>query len=340
MSSAFHKIATLRLARRLTGPLMRGRASIFFLHRRADPLRQISGHTETYLREVIGALRCGGAKILSIRELIAMQMAGNAFPPNSVAFSLDDGFRDQYEMAKNVFVSTGTPVTIFPIGGMLDGNLWPWDDQLAHVFRLTDVPACKVEIDGDSFSLKLETVAQRNESLSLVRNRIKRTSKGQAYARVHEIARILRVEIPIEAPVGYEPMTWPEARELESLGVDFGIHTVSHQVVSGMDPELVRHELSRSWASIRTELKDPLPVVAWPTGAAGDYSSRDEGIAESLGLVAAFNAVGDFACSGGPRVGFQTFSRFALPPNLDRVLEYSSWLERAKQLIRPSRAGR
>jgi peptidoglycan/xylan/chitin deacetylase (PgdA/CDA1 family) len=130
-------------------------------------------------------------------------------------------------------------------------------------------------------------------------------------------------------------MTWTQARELESSGIEFGIHTSTHRIVSRLDELSLQQELQTSWQRVQSELASPLPVVSWPTGLPGDYTPRDESIAVRLGIEAGVSSAGDYALVGGhdgpPAF---TLARFGLPSSISRVLQQGSWIERGKQIVR------
>ena len=111
--------------------VMKGRATIFTIHRLEDPSLGVQGHSLQQVRLAIEALRESGAKLTSIRSLLEQARSPGGVEPDSVAFTMDDGFADQGTFVRQVFAPLHCPVTIFAIVGFLDGVLWPWEDQLA-----------------------------------------------------------------------------------------------------------------------------------------------------------------------------------------------------------------
>jgi len=316
-------------------PLMKGRASIFVLHRIDAPHDGVRGHTLEQLAQAVDTLRASGAQLVPLRQIVEVHLQGLPGDPNWVAITMDDGFADQYTMCREVFAPRDCPVTCFPVVGFLDGDLWPWDDQLGWTFMQSPAAQVTLNLDGQAHQYDLSTEPKRLAALRTVRNLFKRMEGRLLTDALDCVARQMQVQIPLSAPPQHQPMTWAQARELEALGIDFGVHTVSHRIVSQLQSHVVEHELSQCWFRLQTELKRPLPVVSWPTGLRGDFTARDEGIAAALGLQAGVSTFGDYA-KVGLHAGAANFTlaRFGLPTSLARVLQQGSWIERGKQLVR------
>src|SRR5690606_6151573 len=114
-----------------------------------------------------------------------------------------------------------------------------------------------------------------------------------------------------------------------------------HGIVSRMSDETARRELLGAWDRVRAELAAPVRVYGWPTGRAADFTPRDIAILREHGFhgaVATDDDYADLGRSGDPDALFR-LRRFAMPAALDDFIQYSTGIERAKQLAR-SRLGR
>ena len=321
--------------RALLRPFMQGRASIFLLHRIDAPLVGVRGHNLDYVNGALDALRASGARFVPLRTIVEAHLAGAPCEPDWVAVTMDDGFADQHQLCREAFIPQHCPVTCFPITGFLDGELWPWDDQLGYAFAHSPLQQATLDLGSGPWQLDLRTEDARLASLRRVRAACKRVSGATLFALVTAIAAALQVRVPQEAPPEHRAMSWDQARELEPLGVDFGIHTMTHRIVSQLDAAVVESELRGSWHRLQAELARPLKVVSWPTGLPGDFGVRDEQIAQRLGIQAGISTAGDYARVGTPQgePAF-TLARFGFSTSLSRVLQQGSWIERGKQLVR------
>jgi peptidoglycan/xylan/chitin deacetylase (PgdA/CDA1 family) len=318
-------------------PIVRERATIFMLHRIANADLKIGGHDMEFVREALGALRKSGARFVSVRQLLEECRTGSRSSEYSVAFTIDDGFRDQARLARLAFTQEGCPVTVFLISGFLDGLLWPWDDQLTYIMDRAAGSDLEVVLEGERMSLPLCSPELRLSSLNRLRERCKAASNAHLYEFVDELAQRAGVTLPQRAPEAYTPMTWEDARSLEPLGVEFAPHSVTHRIFSRLTADEARKEIEESWHRLRQELANPLPVFAWPTGRAADYSERDLGLLSQVGISACASADGGYAYTGSKLPlahGVRDLGRFAFPARIRDVLQYGSWIERGKQIVR------
>jgi hypothetical protein len=330
------RLLTGPLSRTLFRPLMRNRATIFMLHRIDDPAAGIHGHSVSFIREAISSLRASGAKPVSLRALVDAWRSGSEIDPDWVVFTIDDGFADHAIMAQEAFISIQCPVTIFLISGFLDGHCWPWDDQLSFLIHRADNAVANVSVAGKQFTMNLQSPHGRWMALEAIRNYCKSVRGLDPYKAALDLSAQLAIPLPRQPPQNYQPMSWDKARELESSGlVEFGPHSVNHRIFSTLTEEEAHNEITTSWNRLQSELRKPLPVLAWPTGRPGDFEAKDIQIARKVGLHASVATKPGYAHKRGGKSADALFQlpRFSLPNNLSTVLRYGSWLERGRELL-------
>lgn len=328
-----------RAARPLFRRIMRGRATIFMLHRITDAASGVSGHSLAFVQQALETLRSSGAQFVSVRQIIEAYANGSGPGDGWVAFTIDDGFADQGELARRAFAACNCPVTLFLITGLLDQQLWPWDDRLSFAFGQARADTFEITVAGRKMRLSLQTPQQRHHALDQVRNHCKSIPNGRLYELVDEIATQLDVSVPAAAPPQFRALSWDEARALEGHGVEFAPHSVTHRIISQLTAEEARNEISVSWRRLQEELRRPLPVFAWPTGRASDYTQRDAMMLQELGLSAYATTDADYTYFGRRKTdasGPHVLRRFSLPHRIRDVLQYGSWIERGKQIARRS----
>lgn len=330
------RLLTGPLPRTLFRSLMRDRTPIFMLHRVDDPLRHIHGHSVEFVRSSLKSLRASGAKFISLRTLVDAWIHHSPIDPDWVVFTIDDGFADQEALVREAFAPMQCPVTVFLTTGFLDGQLWPWDDQLAFIFAEAADQQREIEVGGQHFTVTLTDTATRGGEMNRVREYCKATAGLNPYETAPSIANQLGVSLPKEPPPQFRPMTWDTARNLEREGLaDFGPHSVSHRVLSTISAEESREELLQSWLRLKEELVNPAPILAWPTGRLSDFGAKDVANAKAVGLLASVATDPGYAYRRADDDADQIFRlrRFAMPDNVTTVLRYGSWLERARELI-------
>lgn len=329
------KQAIIRIGRSMLSPLMRDRATVFLLHRLKNASDGVNGHSLGFLRDAIESLRASGSCIVSLQAMVERWASGQAVDPSWVAFTIDDGFADQATIARELFVPMQCPVTIFLISGFLDGHLWPWDDQLAYTVRRSAMASATFDIGSEQVTCALGTEKDRSQTLSALRQRLKGMPNQHIYPEIRRIAQALQVDLQSTPPPAFMPMSWDEARDLESQGVDFGPHSVSHRIFSRLSADEARDEIHESWSRLQSELRRPVPILAWPTGRSTDFDSRDMALAREAGLHAAVAVNDDYThvMTRGATESLFKLNRFSLPQRIPTVLRYASGMERARQLF-------
>jgi hypothetical protein len=258
------------------------------------------------------ALRKAGARFVSLSYLVDLAIRGLEPEPGCVAFTIDDGYADQGVMAKEGFLANGAPVTVFLISGLLDGVLWPWDHRVEYALGRTRCGAIELAPFG---KLRLQTASDRNAAIARVQDYCKVIPWVETEAVLEQVFRATGITPPPTPPESHRPLTWDEARELESAGVDFAPH----------------------WARLKQELAHPVSIYAWPTGRRQDFTARDMDIAADVGLLAAVSVTNDYARFGSRESGRASLfsaSRFSMSPSMLDTIQYGTGLERLKQLVR------
>ena len=324
-----------KTGRALARPLMRGRATVFMLHREQREDLGILGHSQAELRAAIATLRRSGAHFVSLREMIAHARQHGDFPADAVAFTIDDGFADQARLA-TVCVEQGVPVTVFLVTGFLDGLTWPWDDRVALAIRTCPGDEARVQLPDGEWVHSLATPGDRLRAIPSLQDRLKQVRQDDLETLLAAVFRDLGVEVPRQPPDVQKPLTWDDVRQLEQAGVDFGPHSVTHRIFSRLEEATARREILASQQRLQEELTRPLDIMAWPTGRADDFTARDCGLARESGLAACFATCDDYASIADPTDTDALFKlrRFSLPTNPRHLLQYGSWIERAKQVVR------
>jgi peptidoglycan/xylan/chitin deacetylase (PgdA/CDA1 family) len=212
---------------------------------------------------------------VSLDEVAAFVRDGKALPRNSVAITVDDGYRDFYLYAYPVLRRHGIQATVFLMTNFLDRQEWPWWDRLRYALTRTGMDSIALEI-GESkavpYSLvdpasRMAAYDQIVEALKLVPNPV----RLEFLARLPET---LRVDIPSESPGGLEPMTWDEVREMASNGISFGAHTKSHPILGLVNDEQLREEIAGSKRRIEEELGQTPAHFCYPNGRKMDINDR------------------------------------------------------------------
>jgi len=306
----------------------RGLGIVFMLHRfRTRDSETGPGHRAVHLRNFLEYIRARGFPVLPVDELLRGMRTGEIERGPSLAFTLDDGYHDQAEVAAPIFAEFGFPATIYPVVDFLDGRIWLWWDRLEYVLRETDRPRAQVDLGSrGAFEFALGAQDERRRAVTDLTQRMKELGAAERDDVIECLAEACGVDIPSKPPSRYAPMSWDQARDLEPRGITFGAHTLSHPILSRECAEVSAREIAGSWERIQREVTRPMPVFCYSNGRPIDFGEREIRTVRELGLEAALAADAGYVHAKGTR-RYATLTRLAEPGetelDLFRIPRYS-----------------
>jgi peptidoglycan/xylan/chitin deacetylase (PgdA/CDA1 family) len=218
--------------------------------------------------------------------------AGRSLPPYALAVTVDDGHGDFQEGGYPVFAEYGIPVTVFVVTDFLDGKSWLWFDRVVCAFGQAKVSEASIEMPGGNvLHFKLESAASRRAAGQHLADLAVALSPADRRKLVGELPRLLKAEMPEQAPPEYRPLSWDAVRLLAASGVEFGAHTKTHPILSALtDPEELREEIADSKARIESELDRPVLHFCYPNGKMRDIGPAAVEAVRAAGMQTAVTA--------------------------------------------------
>jgi len=315
-------------------------ATVFMLHRFRDAKRGIAGCDVSHLRSALAYLSRNGYELVTLVELFERLGGKGPQARGAVAFTIDDGYLEQATVAAPIFSEFGCPVTTFVTTGFLDGKLWFWWDQIEYILQHALRRSAQVQIGDKVLDYRWENEEQRSRAQADLTAKCKLIPQAEKPAAIAQLAHATDVEVPAVPPAAYAPMSWNQVRECEKRGMTFGPHTVTHPVLSRSTTDVAAHEITESWARLRTEVRTPVPVFCYPYGWWADFGDREVAVLRRLGFLGALAAEPGYANALSFRNNEDDrfkVRRFGFPDELPHMIQYVSGVERVKQLLRRTR---
>jgi peptidoglycan/xylan/chitin deacetylase (PgdA/CDA1 family) len=316
--------------------LTRTQATIFMLHRFAVPYLGISGHDPKALRRNLAYLHKAGYAFLSLEDLLQRLRNGETLT-RAVAFTIDDGYFDQAEIAAPIFIEFNCPVTCFVTTGFLDRQVWFWWDRLMTIFEKTKRRELTARVGQSEIQYRWDSNASRRQAWWDLNLRCQDASEADRIACIDQLSRAADVELPAAPPARFAPMSWDAARRLESRGVRFGPHTVTHPVLCAASAAQAEWEITESWKRLTAEVARPVPLFCYPNGRSQDVGEREISTVRRLGLWGGLMAhpgkleSGDLQRSDAIRY---RIPRCGYSDELVQILQCLSGVDRLKSLLR------
>jgi len=304
---------------------------IFMVHRMQVDGGSPTGISPEHLRRCLQYLVDEGFNFISLETIVQAVAQGQALPAKSVAFTMDDGFWDQAEIAAPIFIEFNCPVTFFVITGMLDNDLWPWDAKVAYLTNTTQKETIAISLADEQFLLPVTNEPERQEARNILRDTIKSIAATDIESSLEKLEKATDVAMPKIAPPYLRPTTWKTARQLEKHDIKFAPHTVSHRILSKLDATSAKKEIRDSWQRIKDELTSPSPIFCYPNGRYCDYGPREIALLKKYGFKGAVSTLPDNINNSGSS-GDYTYNlpRYSLPTDFHDFMKYCSWIENMK----------
>ncbi len=275
------------LYQRITG---RRHLILLFHHIRApgvplDPFDTCPSHSVEVLRAVVEYLT-NHFRVVGLRELVARRH--ERVPLAAITF--DDGWRDTYDVAFPLLREFGVPATVFVTTGKIGSYQGFWQQVLGDMFR-------HAVVQGDAAAAqtlrKLIGAPQDSQFTAAHYRQTVIQWKGlPRHERARKIATLL-AEHPDDSPGPRCFLSVAEIKEMHSAGIEFGSHTVHHELLDACPADRLDYELAESKAQIEAIVGDRVESIAYPNGNFSELVvSRSEALGYQMGCTVERRRIG------------------------------------------------
>jgi peptidoglycan/xylan/chitin deacetylase (PgdA/CDA1 family) len=267
-------------------PNLSAKDVIFTLHRvepQPSPLFNPSAHlsvTPEFLEETILALKAKNYTAIALKD-VPQHLANPESTGPIMAFTLDDGYRNNLEYALPIFKKHNIPFTVFACSGFINRTHTMWWETVQHL-------ANKVDHLKFDFGFGMRDMPARTliEKYALYENMGLDIMAGNHSESVQQLDKLARLN-------GIDPKQVVDdlimnAGELKQLSqdplVDIGAHTVSHDNLTQNSDDNLRYELNQSRDEVEQIVGYRPRHLAFPYGKVANASSREFKMAKELGF--------------------------------------------------------
>jgi peptidoglycan/xylan/chitin deacetylase (PgdA/CDA1 family) len=316
---------------KLGGNLYRDNVPVFMLHRMACRDLGVNGHAPELIRESLSFLRKKKFNFVTIDDVANAITSGKSLPQNSVAFTLDDGYFDQIDIATDIFAEFDCPATYYVSTGFIAGDLWYWNDKIEYL-----VEHCPRERIATLISLYPHLNLNgktRQQITDVITEDATLKTLSEMERKASEVATEIGIDLPLSAPEKYKPATWSKLKEIEKRGMVIGAHTYSHCILSRETDERSKFEIERSCSDLSVHLESPSQVFCYPVGRTQDFGVREVNYVKELGCTSATSSLPG-AVDVKDRASLFAIPRFSFPDTREDFFQYATWIESFKTQLR------
>jgi len=277
-------------AHRLAEPFTQGLGAILMLHRVTpdaprvyDPNRGLEISTG-FLDALLGHLRRGGRRILSIDAALAELRAPRRDAAPFVVLTFDDGYEDLVHHALPVLERHAAPFTAYVTSGYAEGSARLWWVELEEAIRRLD--QVEILVDGAPFSAPAATQAQKAKAFESIYWRLRGASEEELLRvtlLLCEKAGIAPFELTRDLCLDWDGLARLARCELATIGA----HSVTHPRLAKLDAAAARREMAQSREAIFARLGVEARHFCYPVGDPTSAGPREFALARELGFASA-----------------------------------------------------
>jgi peptidoglycan/xylan/chitin deacetylase (PgdA/CDA1 family) len=213
-------------------------------------------------------------QIIPLAEFNNRLKNNEPIPNNSVVITIDDGYRDCFEIAYPIFREFKVPATLFVVTDFLDGKIWIWTDKARYILLNATGEKIQFEIGDKIIEANLNSKESRFTTAGKINSELKKLSISERDRKIDELAAKLNITVPELPTKDFESMTWSEAVELDKKGVAIESHTVSHPILTNVSDEELSFELKYSREVLNYKLQREISIFCYPNGNVGSRESQ------------------------------------------------------------------
>jgi peptidoglycan/xylan/chitin deacetylase (PgdA/CDA1 family) len=200
---------------------------------------------------------------ISMDDVLSFLEGGRLPPRRAVVVTLDDGFKDNFQVAAPILNRFAIPATFYVLVDSVDRSTAPWYCRLRHMFLTSRNPNWTDRSTGTIRELK--SSADRYTAFLAATDLCAGSSLSvrEEYMR-HAEEALDPKPFPAESEL---MMTWDEARALIRSGHTVGAHTMTHPNLAHIGIEEARSELGDSKRRLQNELGQSVRHFSYPSPA-------------------------------------------------------------------------
>jgi len=237
-----------------------------------------------FLEKIILRYKKLGFDFVSLDQLNEMIRSGETNRRPFVAFTIDDGYLDNYTNALPVFEKYDMPFAVFVATDFIDKKAILWWDCVEELIMTHEYVTTS---DGRTYPCK--TFQQRWNTFRYLRERILNLDQNSLERGLNEM--FARYDIDWYSPIKEKGMTWSQVKALADHPLcTIGGHTVSHPSLKRLSPEEAGQEIREGIERIAQVIQQPVRYFAYPYGTHHEIGEREFCLIESFGIQLAFMA--------------------------------------------------
>ena len=242
-------------------------------------------------------------EVISIDQLVHYWNTNYEIKKPTVVITFDDGFRNNYSIAKPILEKYEVPATFYISTGNVSEQKLFWVDLLEIIFSKTRIkeinsktfPTIYSFIPNQKNNINLDNRLSKIEALNLIKKKLKLCHPKFRAEKIKNIALELKVDNSYKidnCPSEYSILSWDELRNINSNDLfTIGGHSRWHNILSKLNGHDLEDEIKGSIEDIKNNLGMFSGHYAYPEGQKEHFNSETIKVLKKLGVRACPSAI-------------------------------------------------
>lgn len=239
-----------------------------------------------FLQRTINKYRKAGFAFLSLDEVYDVITGKNKIDKPFVAFTLDDGYLDNYTTAYPIFKSNKVPFCIFVATDFPDKRAILWWISIEDIILSNN----KLQLsDGSTYIC--QTQQQKWDTFRLIREKILKLDQRNLLDSLQKL--FVDYQIDWFAPIQEMGMSWDNIKELGKEPLcTIGGHTMSHPSFTPLTLNEIKKEIDGGIERLKSVIDYDIHHFAYPYGSMKEDGEREYEYLKSFNFKTAFVSFG------------------------------------------------
>lgn len=207
-----------------------------------------------------------------------------------VVITVDDGYRDFYEVAFPVFREFEIKPVLFVTTNFVEHKSLLWWDRLRVILEKTSVETSHLPLHGERVEISLKSDAERAHAWNYVADLCRFMPHERKESLLRQIADDLAVGPEQIRDENCLASTWEQIVEMAENGVIIGAHTENHPILSRLDTDQARQEIVGSRLKLEEKLRASVDWFCYPQGGPADFTGKTVDIVQQAGFKGSYIA--------------------------------------------------
>lgn len=238
-----------------------------------------------FLEKIIIKYKKQGFSFVSLDELSEI-IASEKTPEHPfIAFTIDDGYLDNYTKALPIFERQQVPFTIFVATDFIDQKAILWWDILEDLILKND----SIHIGGKEF--RCRTFQEKWDVFRILRKIILCIDPKKLKEALEELFSYYKIDW--YEPIKRQAMTWEQVKSISQHPLcTIGGHTISHTVLNQLNEKEFHQEVSGGIEKLQAVIGKPIHHFAYPYGSPNEIGEREYKLISKYGFKTIFSSYG------------------------------------------------